>query len=127
MKAKIKYRQAEIQGLIPDPKNPSLIKAIVVAAAYAQPISYYAFVCPLCNQVHTASNPHCKNPARFSSVKDRHGKTHKLSPQWQFHIQIPAINQSFEKRALAGDLSGWLHKHCLEWPTTRSESARVPE
>jgi len=110
MKAK-QHRPAKILEFKADPKNPKVTKYLVVAAASVHPVSPFAFLCFFCNQVHTDSEPQCKNPSQFVSVKDNAGRTRKLSPQWQFLVEL----QNNKDRALAGDLSDWLHSMGLEW------------
>ena len=108
-------RHAKITGIKVDRND--IVTEVHMAAAYAAPISPFAFRCKLCDQVHTVSNPKCKNPPKTFT---HNGIKRKLSPQFQIIITVPAINQSADDRALAGDLSEWLHSQGLEWASPRN-------
>lgn len=108
---RIKPRVAEILRLETDANDSTLVKKVVVAVAFTQPLAPFAFRCPFCMQVHTPSNPQCDNPQQFLYVTDRHGKKRALHREWQFIAQA----QGEKDRHLAGDLSDWLHSNGLEW------------
>jgi hypothetical protein len=106
-----KKRPAKIAALTADFHEHSLIRTITVCAVNIPHISPFVFRCPLCGEVHTASDPICRNSSHFSLVRDSNGKMRKLHPKWRFLVEI----SSPRERALAGDIGNWLHDLGCTW------------